>query len=465
MIRLKNVSFRYEAAKEPSLRDIDFTVKRGEFVILTGLSGCGKTTLTRVLNGLCPQFYGGELTGSYTLDGRDTDGMTLNEIGKKIGNVFQDPRSQFFATNTTDETALAMENRNYSPALMRSRINETADMLGIRELLDRDIFGLSSGEKQKIAIAAACCVHPNVLILDEPSANLDPESTLQLVGFLKTLKELGLTIIVSEHRLYYLSELADRMIVMENGRIKCEFSHEEMSALTEEKMTELGLRLLTLPEVKKPERRSQRENSFLTVDDVTFVRGRNRILSEFSMSAERRKILAITGRNGVGKSTLCKVITGIYRERSGSVLFYGGKLSPRKRVNSSFFVGQDADYQLYGATAREELLINMGKSTVLEEKAEKLLTRFDLSEFSMRHPASLSGGQKQRLLIAAAIIRERPLLVLDEPTSGLDGKHMRDLAVLLREAADSGLCILIVTHDTEFIALAADEVMNLQRDK
>ncbi len=465
MIELKNVSFRYEAAKEPSLRGIDLTVKRGEFVILTGLSGCGKTTLTRVLNGLCPQFYGGELTGNYTLDGMGTTDMTLSEIGMKIGNVFQDPRSQFFATNTTDEVALAMENRNYPPELMRSRIDEVAVLLGIEGLLDRDIFGLSSGEKQKIAIAAACCVHPDVLILDEPSANLDSESTLQLAGFLKTLKKLGMTIIVSEHRLYYLSELADRMIIMENGSITHDLSHDDMNTLTKEKMAALGLRFLQLPEIKMPKPYSQKEFAFLIVEDLIFKRDKTCILNKISMSAERGKILVITGRNGIGKSTLCKVITGAYRENSGSVSFYGGRLPARKRIASSFFVGQDADYQLYGATVREELLINTGKAPGLAEKAETLLARFELSEYSERHPASLSGGQKQRLLIAAAIMRERPLLVLDEPTSGLDGKHMRTLALLLREAADSGLCILIVTHDTEFIALAADEVLELQRNK
>lgn len=238
-----------------------------------------------------------------------------------------------------------------------------------------------------------------------------------------------------------------------------------MNTLTKEKMAELGLRFLQLPEIKMPKPYSQKEFAFLIVEDLIFKRDKTCILNKISMSAERGKILVITGRNGIGKSTLCKVITGAYRENSGSVSFYGGRLPARKRIASSFFVGQDADYQLYGASSREELLINTGKAPGLAEKAETLLARFELSEFSERHPASLSGGQKQRLLIAAAIMRERPLLVLDEPTSGLDGKHMRTLALLLREAADSGLCILIVTHDTEFIALAADEVLELQRNK
>ena len=456
LIELNDLSFGYAGSSEKSLKDISLTANEGEFILLTGESGCGKTTLTRILNGLCPQFYGGEISGSYLIDGRNGFDMSLDEIGTYIGNVFQDPRSQFFASNVTDEIVLAMENRNYPRELMESRLQEISAMLGITELLNKDLLHLSSGEKQKIAVAAACVTKPKILVLDEPSANLDTDAAMQLGTLLKKLKQQGVTIIISEHRLEYLSELIDRMVILKNGKILQTYSQQEALALSDEEMYTLGLRLF-YPQAKVCIPNIAGEKC-LQMEQIVCKRGQKTILNNISFDAVKGRITAITGRNGAGKTTLCMIAAGLMRENSGTVSINGEKLNRRKRLQHCFFVGQDPDYQLYASTVLDEILLNIKRTPDNITKAKQLLEQLDLFAFSGRHPASLSGGQKQRVLLAAAIMWERPVLILDEPTSGLDGRHMREMSALLRSIADSGTCILVITHDIELINNSADQI-------
>ena len=434
-------------------------------MLLTGESGCGKTTLTRVLNGLCPRFYDGELSGTYLLNDVDASTLNLDEIGIQIGNVFQDPRSQFFTTNTTDEIVLAMENRNYSRELMTERVEEMSLLLKLEQILDREIFNMSSGEKQKIAIAAACSIHPGILIMDEPSANLDLETTKQLTGLLKELKEHGFTIIISEHRFYYLYDLLDRMVVMKNGQIFKTFSKTEVQTLSDKQLIDMGLRLFRQEKQEVVECYDAFYTPMLEVKNLTFLRKDRKILDNISFSLYRGQISVITGENGIGKTTLCKIIVGILKEKNGTIAINGNILSRRKRMEHSFFVGQDVDYQLYTSQVIEEIILNLKNSEHLLNRAKEILEVLDLLEVQNRHPASLSGGQKQRVLLACALMRERSVLVLDEPTSGLDGKHMRIMVDLLRKAAQKGICILVITHDSEFIRLVADSLFYIRDGK
>jgi energy-coupling factor transport system ATP-binding protein len=462
LIELQNISFCYAGTQDKSLKNVSLSVKAGECILLTGESGCGKTTLTRILNGLCPQFYDGEISGSYLLDGQNALEMELDEIGIYIGNVFQDPRSQFFASNVTDEIVLAMENRNYPRELMEKRLQEISKLLGIEELLDKDLLKLSSGEKQKVAVAAACVTKPKILVLDEPSANLDADATNQLGELLKALKSQGVTIIISEHRLAYLAELTDKMVFMQNGEISGIYSGEQARTFSSEKMCEMGLRLF-YPQCEKEITSNKESKPFLQMQNIVCKRRNTTILDHITLSAAKGQIVAITGRNGAGKTTLCKIAAGLLKENSGDVILNDVNLSRRKRLQSCFFVGQDPDYQLYAPTVLDEVLLNRKKMPENIQKAEQLLEQLNLLAFVKRHPASLSGGQKQRVLLAAALMWERPVLILDEPTSGLDGRHMREIAKLLRRIADSGSCVLIITHDTELINNCADCVYKLYR--
>ena len=463
MIELQNISFSYANSRENSaLRRIDLTVKKGELVILAGKSGCGKTTLTRVLNGLCPQFYPGNLAGSYSLDGQDALKMTIHQLGTMVGSVFQDPRSQFFATNTTDEIALGMENIPLARPVMRKRVEAVCAQMNIGRLLDRRIFHLSSGEKQLIALASICAMEPKVIVMDEPSANLDSDAMARLGALLYRLKAAGHTIILSEHRFHYVRDSFDRLVFMENGTISAVYDHTEALRLKREQLAGMGLRPFEAPAFQVGGAFQSKPEDALQACEISCMFDGRQILEEVSFSARSGKILAIAGPNGAGKSTLCRTITGLCRAM-GTVQIDGEYLKRKKRTNHSFFVQQDSDYQLYAPTVLDEFWIGKKESPVLKETALAKLKEMELDAFQNRHPASLSGGQKQRLLLAIAAASSRSLLVFDEPTSGLDGYHMRLTVRFFKQLAKEGKCVLLITHDMDLIAEAADCVLYLEQ--
>ncbi len=220
MIRLENVTYSYSKEAEASLKNVDLTVKEGQFIVLIGKSGCGKTTVTRVINGLATKFYDGKLTGKVFIKNKNLEQIPLWEIGRTVGSIFQDPRSQFFASLTEDEVAFGCENYGFDRKLIQKRIDHAIHKVGGESQLGKEIYSMSSGEKQKIAIASVYAVNPFIYVFDEPSANLDMDSVIKLQELMKFLKNEGHTVIVAEHRLYYLMELADRFIYMNEGRIR-----------------------------------------------------------------------------------------------------------------------------------------------------------------------------------------------------------------------------------------------------
>ena len=463
MIKLQNLSFAYENTNETvgQLRNIDLHVEKGELIILSGKSGCGKTTLTRILNGLCPSFYPGKLEGGYSLDGENALKMPIHKLGTMVGSVFQDPRSQFFATNTTDEVVLGMENIPLERVAMQKRINAVCGQMHIDRLLDRRIFPLSSGEKQLVAIASVCAMEPKVIILDEPSANLDSEAMVRLGTLLYRLKAAGHTIILSEHRFHYVRDSFDRLIFMENGEISGIYNRDEALSLATDQLVKMGLRSFSTPSFRVGGAFKQSSDDVLQVSAISCMLDSRQILEDVSFSAQGGKILAIAGPNGAGKSTLCRIITGLYQSM-GTVQLDGELLKRKRRTQKSFFVQQDSDYQLYAPTVLDEFSLGKKETTELKEAAFSRLQEMGLDTFSQRHPVSLSGGQKQRLLLALAAASGRKLLVFDEPTSGLDGYNMHLTVDLLKGFAAEGRCILLITHDMELIAEAADSILYIE---
>lgn len=464
MIRIENVSFKYAFCEEYALRAVNLDIGNGEFVVLLGASGCGKTTVTRLINGLIPKFFEGELTGAVTVDGRDAAQLNIQDLAGIVGSVFQDPRSQFFATDTTAEIAFSCENAGLPREEICARIEKAAKELQITRLLDRNIFELSSGEKQAVAIASVYAFGPPVFVLDEPSANLDIEAAEKLRQTLAALKQKGCTVVISEHRLHYLRELADRVVLMEGGAIARTFDREAFLRLTNEDAGELGLRCLFAEE---PAMDGTPSASFsqpvLEIENVCFqYPGRQNVLENVSFSVRRGEVLGIVGHNGAGKSTLMELICGLRREKAGAFRINGKRASAKQRIRSTYFVMQDSDYQLFTESVEKELLLGHTNEPALREKAAFVMRRLDLTAYRDRHPASLSGGQKQRVSIAVACMKEADILCFDEPTSGLDLTNMRRTAELLKELAQMGKAVVVVSHDREFLSAVCSRIIRVE---
>ncbi len=470
MIRFKDFSFAYEGMTEDTLKNIDLEIKDGEMVLLTGRSGCGKTTILRSINGLIPHFYPGKTTGDVLYGDESLLEMKPSDIAGKVGTVFQDPRSQFFMTDTTRELAFGCENMGYQRKEIIDRIERAVTNLELEEFLNRSIFSLSSGEKQQIAIGSVYAMSPKVFVFDEPSANLDHEATRRLADIMRRLKESGYTIIVADHRFYYLRDLIDYAVYIENGQIVNRFSRDEFLNLDDDFRIQKGLRtsyperdIGTVPK-KSSEIDPLTEKSLFKVDGLSFAYDKKqKLLDELSFEASSGDVIGITGHNGAGKTTLISILTGILKEQSGKVYFKGKRLSASKRRKLSYLVMQDADYQLFTASVEEELVLGTRVSD--KKTIDSVLDKLALSEFRECHPAALSGGQKQRVTIGASLIKNSEILFFDEPTSGLDYDSMIRVSSLIKELSDNGAIIFLVSHDFEFITHTCTRIFDLDVKK
>ena len=475
MIELKNVSFRYgreenREAYENSLRKINLKVHKGEFLLLTGPSGCGKTTILRLINGLIPQFYPGDLSGEVLVKGENISGRELYDTALWTGMVFQNPRTQFYNVDTTGELAFGCENQGLAEEEIYRRIDETVQHFDMKDLMDRNIFHLSDGEKQKIACASVNVSGTEIILLDEPSANLDYSSTIMLRDLIRKWKEAGKTIIAAEHRIAYLWDLIDRAVILRDGQILKDLSGQEKDALTLKDLREMGLRSTVLEDPSQMSLPMAEEDAsyiFLKDFHFTYKGEKKEIVNIPSMSFARGRITAIVGGNGTGKTSLLNCICGLEKRCRGTLTYNGKTYGAKDRKKLAFMVMQDTGNQLFTESVLEEVLISLpkaGEKTGEEnerEEALSILRDLDLEAFQDRHPQSLSGGQKQRLAIACAIASGREILLLDEPTSGLDFAHMEETAGLLKKLQSRGTSILVVTHDCELIRTCCDCIVRV----
>lgn len=480
MIECKKVSFSYppnetdigDRKGHGTLRNIDLSINDGDFVLLCGTSGCGKTTLTRLFNGLIPHYYDGKLEGTVMLDGEDMSGLSLFDISKKVGSVFQNPRSQFFNVDTTSEIAFGCENHGLEEAEIRKRVKLVSEQLSLTNLLDRSVFSLSGGEKQKIACGSAAAVEPDVFVLDEPSSNLDAYSIADFRKLLKILKSQGKTIIIAEHRLYYLYDLADRIIYLSDGEIQGDYTLPEFQLIPAAEKAKMGLRPLGLGEFSDIEPASLHSGQGIwKLNHFHFAyKKQPETLSLENIELPAGNVTAVIGHNGAGKTTLSRCLCGLEKRCKGILQKDGTSYSSKRRLKLCYMVMQDVNHQLFTESVLEEVLLSMpGKdsdeSPENVAKAEAILTEMDLLPYKACHPMGLSGGQKQRVAIASAIASERPVILFDEPTSGLDLFHMRQVADSVKELADSGKTIVIVTHDPEFILRCCNYVIHLENGR
>lgn len=472
MIDISEVTFGYHTPQQiyadclssngETLRNLTFSVKQGECILLCGESGCGKTTVTKLINGLIPHFTEGcHLQGSVCVDGMEVRKTELYELAKRVGSVFQNPKSQFFNLDTDSELAFGMENQGMKPEQMEKRMKETVEKLELQELLHRNIFTLSGGEKQTLAFASVYAMNPKIYVLDEPTANLDMQAIRRLKKQIRFLKEQGHTVVVAEHRLYFLTDLIDRALYFREGRLEQVFTGKEFISLSEKQRKELGLRSLREQELSLPKMREAGDGDGLTVRNLTCgYQKEENIINHLSFQANPGEVLAITGHNGIGKTTLVRCLCGLMKPQQGEISLHGVPLKEKVRRRESFLVMQDVNHQLFYDSVVNECEQAAGKRAS-EEEIEAVLERFGLVPFKDSHPMALSGGQKQRLAMATAVLSGKQILIFDEPTSGLDYRHMKGVSAVVRELAEQGNIVLVVSHDREFMQKACDRVLEL----
>lgn len=467
MVRVHHLSYQYKDSDTQTLRNISFSIKRGELAVLTGRSGCGKSTIFRCVNGLCPDFYEGEKEGNIFLKGQENKTLRICDISRIVASVFQNPESQFFTTDVLSDLVYACENYSVSKEEIAKRLDKVISTLSLSSFVGRKLSELSAGEKQKVAIASALMLKADIILLDEPSSNLDYQSIELLKETLENLKSKGYTILVIEHRLYYLADICDKLIVLNHGKIIYTYMGEVLRTVSDAELHRQGLRGLRLFQnpIRKPN--PQRDaNPILVLDNIIFGYKKNiNILNKIHFSVYPGDRIALIGKNGCGKTTLGKIMCGLLKEQKGTVRCTEKLLSPVDRNRSVSYVMQNIDFQLFGCSVYDDLLLGNEKKSNIEKSIRDVLSLIHLSDLETQHPTTLSMGQKQRLVVAASYLLNKKINVFDEPTSGLDYGNMESICNLIESITGTEGATIVITHDYEFIVSVCNRIILLENGK
>ena len=455
MLTLENLSLFYEQDKK-ILDCINLTVADGECILLTGESGSGKSSIINSINGLAFEYENAKISGTIKVDNRELKGMELYEISLMISSVFQNPKTHFFNVDTTLELLFYLENIGLDRKEMESHMEDMLKLFPIKHLLGRSIFELSGGEKQILCVAACYISGCKIIVLDEPSSNLDDKYIDILKEMLQILKNKGITLIIAEHRIYYLTDLADRIIIVRKGELFKELTKDEL--LNSEK--QLGLRS-AIKTVLKAQNKSVGNDLNIKKLEYNFKDGSGLKIEDISFGLGN--IYGITGKNGCGKSTFIRVMTGLDDKGKSEITFNGKILNKKDRLKNSSLVMQDVNHQLFTDSVEEE--IKLGVKDLSQDRLDNVLFGLELTELKDRHPMSLSGGQKQRVAIASVLCKNSRFIFFDEPTSGMDYKNMIRISKLIKEMSIKDNIIFIVSHDNEFLNETADSILCLEEFK
>lgn len=452
MLSLQNLTINFDG--KSILKDINIVFKPGEVTVITGHSGTGKSSLLKAINGIIPEYNIAELKGDILFNGKSLLGKTILERSRFISTVFQNPKTQFYCINSTDELAFQLENRNIVKDFILDKIQYYSEVLGTKKLLNRNIFELSGGEKQLIAVTACGISENEIILFDEPSSSLDQVAIKHLYNAIVELKKRNKIIVIVEHRLFYLKDIIDKLCVIENGACK-EYRKEQLHNDFFEQISEkhnvrsfnaISKNKLSNMQYEQVKMLSYNSTSFVnqTLSCVNFKKVYEKnIIFDFSVGFDPG-INFIIGKNGVGKSTFVNLLMGL-TTGTGEVFYKGEKL--KKRPKNFFAIMQDVNYQLFTESVWQELS-TVTKENELKDEILRIVNLFDKKEM---HPSSLSGGEKQRLLLAMSMLSRKPIIIFDEPTSGLCKKQMDVLIGFINKMADQGKIIIIITHDYEFI--------------
>lgn len=486
-LEAKHIGFTYPEEKQSVLKDVSFTVEQGEFIVLCGPSGSGKSTLLRLMKReIAPH---GSIQGEFLLEKQPLSTATPEQIAKDVGMVFQDPENQIVMDNVLEELIFGMENMGASTEEMRKRVAEIVHFFGLEGLLERKTHELSGGQKQLVNLASVLLLEPKLLLLDEPTAQLDPVAAREFIGMLQTMnEEFGITVIIAEHRLEELFGIADRTIILDKGEmiafdtprrvihtLRLESNYAMYSYLPSSAILYLehtSSRIsehipLSVKEAKnwlKNQRIEAVETILPILDyheellkikqvDFQYSKDTNKILNALSLTVYKGEWLSIVGANGTGKSTLLKIIAGLEKAQRGSV-FYEGKKVKKQLPTEIGYLPQNPKLFFIQDTIQDELreIITLHQVDSGEERIDELLNIFQIKDLKNRHPYDVSGGEMQKAALAGVLLPKPKLLLVDEPTKGLDPEAKQRFGALLKSLQEQGLTIVMVTHDIEFAA-------------
>ncbi len=517
LIEVKNLSFTYPGTKIPALNSLNLTINKGEFILICGSSGSGKTTLAKCLNGIIPHLANGEMRGDVFIEGKSTYDMEMKDMAKHIGMVFQNPEDQIFSIRVDDEVAFGVECQGYKRDEIVRRTNYALDKLRIADIKRHMTFALSGGQKQKVSIASNLAMLPSVIVLDDPTTDLDPISKQEVMDILIELKnEIETTFVVIEHELTDLMPYVDRVIVMHEGKVILNGDPAEIFYNDYDVLEKIGVRIpdqirlakfmfsrKLLPEetpyplkisevellaaevlkqhpdafkmLKLKDYQLKSDQEVATVKDCCFTYPGcdNQILFNINLSVFKGEYFAIIGHNGSGKSTLMKNILGLERPTSGEVT-----INRKNTVTTDIeelildigYVFQNPDNQLFCNSVYEEIqfsLVNRDfPKDQIERETEKALKIVGLETRRNDHPFSLSRGQRQRLAVATMMVSNPRIIMLDEPTTGLDEVNLAELLSLMNDIVENyGGTLIMVTHDMEVVAKYASRVIVIDKGR
>ena len=507
MINIKNISFTYSDTAKPALQNINIAVHDGEFILVTGASGGGKSSLCRCLNGLIPHFYGGTISGEITVEELNPLKHSTREMAARVGMVFQDPENQLLTLDTEREIAFGLENLAFPRMLIVKRMEESLDALGLAAIRRRSLNELSGGEKQKVAIASVLALHPKVLILDEPTSELDPKGAEDVLATVARLNEdLGITVILVEHRLDRVVHLVDRMVVLNDGGIVADDTPRNVMGSRQSADLGIGLppivklfhgiqakggkvgevpltvkegRTMFAPLFKGLKNHTPQAEAKHTGKPVVTIKKLGHTypdglaaLKDVNLTFCEREFVAIMGRNASGKTTLVKHINGLLKPTRGTVTVHGidtGKTTIAELARSVGFVFQNPNDHLFADTVEEEVtftLKSLGFSEAeITRRTDEVLEQFNLTSYRQSYPRSLSGGERQRVALASVVAARPKVLILDEPTRGMEFELKDMLMKFLEGYMDRGNVVILVTHDVETVAEHADRVVLLSEGR
>lgn len=500
MIQIDHLTYTYPGSSYRALRNVCLDITEGEFVLVAGPSGSGKSTLLRCLNGLVPHFTGGTVSGSISVSGHQPIVEGPQALSSVVGFVFQDPESQFVVDRVEDEIAFALENAAVPRTEMRLRVDEVLHLLDLVSLRDRPLDTLSGGEKQRVAIATALAFRPRVLALDEPTSQLDPQAAQDVLQALVRLnQDLSLTIILAEHRLERVLPYVDRLVYLPSaddevltGPPRRILRRMDLTPpmITLAKELDWDPLPLTVKEGRRLAARSsprhpaigtrpgapargpaevQSIDPQIAIRNLQFAYNGTSVLRGVDLEVARGELVALMGRNGSGKTTLLKCIVGLLEPGRGEITMQERSLIGRPTAEICLNVGylpQDPGDLLFADTVIDELKITLRNHDLSQHppvEPSTLMARLDLQDVAHNYPRDLSAGQRQRVALGAVTVTRPRVLLLDEPTRGLDYPAKRELVRLLREWQKDGTSILLVTHDVELVAQAADRVLLLSQ--